>query len=85
MTKPGFKTKLREWYLLNFPNDTLAQEIDEDADFEGLFDTLDSYGNVYNYFGVGDSIIREHLFEGLAMCIGKDYDYVYHQWMMAVD
>ena len=81
MTKPKPETRLRDWYIENYPNDDLAKVIKPDATFQGLFDTLDCYQDVYAYFGVGDSIIREHMFEGLASCIDADYSYIYDQWL----
>ena len=56
---------------------------DPDADFEGLFETLDHYGDVYEYIGVGDSMIREALFSRLAEIMGCGYEVVYEQWLAA--
>lgn len=75
-------TKLRDWYMENFPTDDLGNEINPDATFQDLFDTLDSYGNVYKTIGIGDSIIRERLFAGLAEIMGVNYEYIYEQWML---
>ncbi len=82
VTKPRYDTKLRDWYLASFPGDDLAKEIDPKATFYGLFETLDWHKDVYKYIGVGDSIIREHLFEGLASCMDVDYKYIYDQWLI---
>lgn len=79
------KEKLRDWYMREFPGDKLGPEINPDADFEGLFETLDHFRDVYQYFGVGDSIVRERLFSRLAEIMGIGYDGVYSQWLMAVD
>jgi hypothetical protein len=59
----------------------LGEELNENATFVGLLTTLYDGGEVYDYFGVGDSIIRERLFEELANQINKPYDYVYDLWM----
>lgn len=81
LVKPTLKTKLRSWYAHCFPDDELGKSIDEKATFSGLFDTLDGYQDVYAYIGVGDSFVRECIFEGLASCIDADYSYIYDQWL----
>jgi len=75
--------KIREYYLATYPTDDLGTEINPQATFEGLFETLDRYRDVYEYIGVGDSIIRERCFERLAEIMDCSYDVIYDQWMMA--
>lgn len=75
---------IREYYLQNFPTDELGIEINENATFEGLFRVLDNYGDVYEYIGVHDSLVRERLFWELSQVMGVHYQEVYDQWMMAV-
>ncbi len=75
---------IREFYLEMYPSDDLGVEINENATFDGLFRVLDTYGDVYEYIGVGDSLIRERLFERLSEIMGVSYNEVYDQWMMAV-
>lgn len=72
---------LREFYLNNYPTDELGVEINPNASFAGLLNQLIIDGDVYDYIGVGDSIIRERLFEGLAEELGTSYDYVYNLWV----
>jgi len=38
-------------------------------------------GDVYRYIGVSDSIIRERLFERLAVELEVSYEYVYNLWL----
>jgi len=49
--------------------------------FAGLLNQLIVGGDVYRYIGVGDSIIRERLFERLAQELEVSYDYVYNLWI----
>ncbi|MBO6267544.1 MAG: hypothetical protein J6N19_00200 [Clostridium sp.] len=77
------KEKLRDFYMSKYPTDSYGENIDPDADFEGLFETLDHYGDVYEYIGVGDSMIREALFSRLAEIMGCGYEVVYEQWLAA--
>ena len=72
---------IREFYLQNFPTDELGVEINEKATFVGLITELFGGHDVYEYIGVGDSIIRERLFEGLAYQLNSSYDYVYNLWL----
>ena len=74
---------MREYYLENFPTDEMGIEINENATFEGLFRVLDNYEDVYEYIGVGDSVIRERMFSRLSEIMGVTYDEVYSQWLMA--
>lgn len=74
---------IRDFYLEQYPTDDLGIEIDPNATFEGLFKVLDSYRDVYEYIGVGDSVIRERVFEELASIMQVDYDYIYNQWLIA--
>ena len=76
---------LKYWYLFNYPTDELGLEINENATFTGLLNELVNNRDVYDYFGVGDSLIRERLFEELANILDTSYDYVYDLWMKGVD
>jgi hypothetical protein len=75
---------IREYYVEAFPSDELGIEINSEATFDGLFRTLDNYGDVYEYIGVGDSIVRERCFEKLAEIMGCDYNTIYDQWLYNV-
>lgn len=72
---------IKQFYLENYPSDDLGVDINPNASFAGLLNQLIVDGDVYEYIGVGDSLIRERLFEGLANEIGTSYDYVYDLWM----
>lgn len=61
----------------------MGEDIDSEATFEGLFHVLDRYGDVYEYIGVVDSLVRERVFEKLAEIMQVTYDEVYDQWAMA--
>ena len=58
--------------------------LDENT-FEDLFNTLKNKIDVYSLFGVGDSVIRERLFERLAEIEGVKYSYIYDLWMQGDD
>jgi hypothetical protein len=73
--------KIKEFYLENYPTDNLGLELNETPTFPGLLNQLIVGGDVYNYIGVGDSLIRERLFQKLAESINTSYDYVYNLWL----
>ena len=72
---------IREFYVKNYPSDELGVELNETPTFAGLLNQLIVGGDVYRYIGVGDSIVRERLFERLAEELNVKYDYVYDLWI----
>ena len=58
--------EIRNYYIDKFPHDELGLEINENATWVGLLKTLNTNGQVYDYLGVGDSLIRENCFAQLA-------------------
>jgi hypothetical protein len=75
--------KIKMWYMETYPTDELGKELKNDITFYDLFDCLDGYKDVYEFLGVGDSIMRERIFEQLSIIMKCDYDYIYNQWLMA--
>lgn len=75
--------KLKEFYLSNY-DDELGQQINPNATFIGLFEVMDNYGDVYDYIGVADSVIRERVFNELASVMRVDYNYVYEQYLLCI-
>ena len=74
---------IKKWYVEEFKSDELGREISDNATFEGLFEALDNYKDVYKYIGVADSVIRGRIFEKLAEIMQVDYNYIYEQWLKA--
>ena len=74
---------IREYYLENFPADELGAEINPHATFGGLTTVLDNYGDVYQYLGVSDSLMRERVFQYLSEVTNTPYDDIYYLWLMA--
>lgn len=72
---------IKEFYMNEYPTDELRLELNENATFVGLLNVLHEGGDVYDYIEVGDSIVRERLFEELSKQLNKPYDYVYDLWM----
>ena len=74
---------IREFYVKNYPSDDMGDGINPNATFDGLWKILNTYGDVYEYLYVYDSIIRERVFEKLAANKGCEYDVIYQQWLRA--
>jgi hypothetical protein len=74
---------MKDFYLNEYPTDELGVEIDTKATFIGLLDALHKGRDVYEYIGVGDSLIRERLFYKLSELLGKAYNdaYIYNLWL----
>jgi hypothetical protein len=72
---------IREFYVKNYPTDDMGKGINPNATFDGLWNVLKAYGDVYEYLYVYDSIIRERLFEKLSIDKDVDYDVIYNQWL----
>jgi hypothetical protein len=75
---------IKEFYLKNYPHDELGSDINESANFVGLLNVLYTDGNVYDYIGVHDSIMREYIFEELSDILDVDYGYVFDLWINEV-
>jgi hypothetical protein len=69
---------IKLYYTNQFPSDELGLEINPQATFLGLIGNI---GDVYEYIGVVDSIVRERLFERIAEIMECTYDEVYNLWM----
>jgi len=73
---------IKEFYLSEYPTDELGVELIETATFVGLLDVLhNNTTDVYDYIGVGDSIVRERVFARLAEILEMPYDYIYNLWL----
>jgi len=68
------KTKLKNWYTKNYPTDDLGEAINPNVSFKDLWDCLHNNQDVYKLIGVGDSVIRERLFDQLSEMTGHSDD-----------
>lgn len=76
---------LRDWYTANYPEDSLGYQISPKANFLSLKQTLEMGKDVYVHIGVGDSLVRERLFQKLARICGVSYDTIYDIWLAGPD
>ena len=71
---------IKEFYLNEYPTDELGVELNAGATFGGLWAAIRG-GILYQYLGVGDSLVRERVFEKFSQITGHSYDYIYNQWL----
>lgn len=72
---------IKNWYTHYYETDELGQEINSMATFNDLHKALLDGKDVYEVIGVGDSLVRERLFDELAILLGVSYDDVYNMWL----
>ena len=64
-----------------YPEDELSYEVDPDITFQELYSRMCDGEDVYDLLGVGDSVVREHVFEEISARLNCDYDEVYNIWL----
>jgi hypothetical protein len=71
---------IKDFYLYAYPTDELGEELNGGATWGGLWAAIRG-GIVYEYLGVGDSLVRERVFSKFAEITHHDYDYIYTEWL----
>lgn len=74
-----FDAPIKDWYMGAYKDDDLGDRLN--GTFKGALQTLLRGDDIYDYIGVGDSLIRERLFSKLAEMLGVDYDEIYNVWL----
>lgn len=74
-------SSVKEWYLNSFDVDNLGSEISENVTFGDVMRCLEEHNDFYECIGVGDSVIRERVFEKLAEILNVEPITVYYQWL----
>ncbi|MBQ6144023.1 MAG: hypothetical protein IJI84_06085 [Clostridia bacterium] len=81
MYDEALNTFLKDWCLKTYRTDELGEELNSRATFYDLFEALDNYQDIYNLFGINESIIRERIFEKLSEIMVCPYEEIYNQWL----
>ena len=71
---------IKDWYVETFPTDELGPEIC-DITFSELVESMNRGEDIYQTIGVGDSIVRERIFDRIATILQVDYDAIYNKWL----
>lgn len=81
----NLKDNIKETYHKLFETDELWEELKDELTFEDLLNSLQKGEDVYDTIGIGDSIVRERLFNILLDILQKDYDIeyddIYYCWL----
>lgn len=80
-TKVGENQTIKDFYTNAFPTDPLGKELDDKKTFKDVWNDLLKGNSVYKTFGIGDSVVRERIFEQLAKLKKVDYDVIYDAWL----
>ena len=72
---------IKNWYTHYYETDELGQEINSMATFNDLHRALLDGRDVYEVIGVRDSLVRERLFDELAILLGVSSNVVYNLWL----
>ena len=72
---------VRDWYMQEYPLDGLGERINPALTFEDALGAASLGSAFYDELGVGDSIVRERVFQELADRNGVDYDAIYEAWL----
>ena len=73
--------RVRDWYMRIYPEDELGKQIAPTLTFSDALRAVPRGGDFYAALGVGDSIMREHVFEELAVRTGLSHDDIYERWL----
>lgn len=74
-----FDAPIKDWYMGAYKEDDLGDRLN--GTFKGAIQTLLRGEDIYDYIGIGDSLIRERLFSQLSKMLDVDYDEIYNVWL----
>lgn len=77
----NMKTSIKDWYMKEFPDDDLGERINSTVNFDDILNALQNHTDIYDVIDVGDSVVRERIFDKLSKLINKDYNYIYNLWL----
>ena len=77
----GSDKNVKAWYTATYPNDEAGRDIDKNLTFEEVYHALNMNDDIYDTIGVGDSVIRERIFQELSYIYRVSYDDIYDKWI----
>lgn len=72
-------SSIRKWYGETYPEDEIKNDI-KDISFRKALDAIDEGKDFYGVIGVGDSVVRDRIFQKLSEIKGRSYDDIYQAW-----
>lgn len=70
-----------EWYANQYPDDADIMYDSNDVTFRDIIYDMVNGKDFYDIIGVGDSIVRERIFERIANIYNISYDDIYNLWL----
>lgn len=81
-TNNGLDKKVKEYYLEEFPEEEdFVEATPENITFRELYDRMQKGEDVYEILDIGDSVVRERVFDELSRLLDVDYDVIYKLWL----
>jgi hypothetical protein len=80
-TGGGLSSGIKAWYTKAYPTDELGAKLSDSATFQDIWNAVHKGLNVYSVLGVGDSLVRERVFEEVAKVYNVDYKAIYDLWI----
>ena len=78
----SLNSKIKAWFLKAHPEEEyFGKQLNANATFQGLYETIKNKQNVYNYIGLQDSVVREYIFQELADILHQNYQMIYKMWL----
>ena len=77
----GSDKSVKAWYTATYPDDEAGRDIDGNLTFEEVYHALNMHDDIYDTIGVGDSVIRERIFQELSYIYRVSYDDIYDKWI----
>ena len=74
------RINVSKWYMKTYPTDELGGEINQKLTLWDFYNALSQNRDIYKVIGVGDSVVRERIFEKLSKVLGVAYDTIYNMW-----
>lgn len=72
---------VKEWYLKAHSQDDLGPKLNDDFTFKDVYIGLGEGKDVYDIFGVGDSLVRQHIFYELSKRLRVDNSVMLSLWL----
>lgn len=73
-----------DWYVRMYPTDPMGPSIDNELTFARALGAVSLGGGFYDVLGVGESDVREIVFQEIANRYGIDYGIIYESWLHKV-
>ena len=81
-TPPGIHRNVAEWYQGVYQSDPCGSQINTNMTFDDVIDLINNPdpSEFYKGIGVGDSLVRERIFDEISEMLTTDYGEVYDIW-----